>query len=135
MKMSAPNCCLTGSQAFVQTKLRPKSWIAGQARSKTFQAIRPSSAAATADAATATPRKRMSPRRLPRRRRSVSGAAASYVVTQWPRSGARLDLLDLAVGVALHLLRERDEPERRTELLAPGEGPEDESPQSRRFSP
>ncbi len=57
MKISAPNCSVTGSQASVQMKLSPKFWIAGQARSKTFQAISPRSAAAASAAAMAIPLK------------------------------------------------------------------------------
>ena len=57
MKMSAPNCSVTGSQASVQMKLSPKSWIAGHARSKTFQAMSPRSTVAASAAAMAIPLK------------------------------------------------------------------------------
>ena len=65
MKISAPNCSVTGSHASVQMKLSPKFWMAGQARSNTFHAISPRSAAAASAAAMAIPLKRMSPKRSP----------------------------------------------------------------------
>src|SRR4249919_2279330 len=119
MKMSAPKFCVTGSQASVQMKLSPKCWMAGQARSKTFQAMSPRRTVAARAEMTAIPLKRMSPTRMPRRRRSVSGAAGSYVVVVI-RPGllrAGLDLLDLAVDEAVDRSGERHEIERRAELL------------------
>src|SRR5262245_30709197 len=132
MKIRAPNCCVTGSHASVQMKLRPKSWIAGHARSKTLNAIHPSSTVAASAAAIAIPLKATSPRRMPRRRRSLSGAVDSYVVDVMPGGcllRPRLDLLDLAVDEAVHGLRQRHEEERRPELLAGGHRPVDELPQ------
>src|SRR6187551_609073 len=134
MKISAPNCSVTGSQASVQMKLSPKFWIAGQARSRTFHAIRPRRPVAASAARIAIPLKRRSPRRIPLRPRSLSGAAGgSYVADVMPPSARllrpRLDLLDLAVDERVHCLRKWDEEERRPELLAGGHRPIDELPQ------
>src|SRR5207344_1751655 len=138
MKMSAPKFCVTGSQASVQTKLRPKCWMAGQARSKTFQAMSPRRTVAARAEMTAIPLKRMSPSRMPRRRRSVSGAAAGSNVVEVNATNPtrlRLDLLELAVDEPVDRLRERDEEERRTVLLPRGDGPVHELPQRLRLVP
>src|SRR6188474_3330225 len=122
MKVSAPNCSVTGSQASVQMKERPKCWIDGQARSRILYAIQPSRNTLPADAARASPRNSVSPSRSLRRSRPVAagpaaGAAVSSSVDMLELGVSlpsdSLDLLDLPVREGLDRHGERLEEERR----------------------